>query len=954
MKFILILSLCFVYSATPSSAMGAGDFERNMERAHPSPSPSAKRSYWRPPFVTESHNLPLFLNVNITELPTEVFAAQNESSVAVNPLNPRNLIASAVDYRRSSATWVYVSHDGGRSWQNVELGRPYAGWQSTNDPSVAFSYDGRGYLCYGGFNRTQSQLGENGVFVAVTTDEGATWVKKHIPVIVHAGQQSPDSAFEDKYYIHVDNAEPSPWRGHLYIPWKRVINRDSSTQIVISKSTDGGLSWSVPVNISDRFPHTSEHATFGQSFPLARTDHAGLVHVVWNSGTESAVRYARSTDGGLTFSQPRVLHAYSPFGIKSTVAGQTNSRVKGVVRAEAYPTLVSDITEGPRRGWLYLAWAADRIPNVYFSRSTDGGDTWSTPKVVHSDTTNDQFWPWIALDETSGDIGVMYFDSRNYDDNIPVDCYVSLSTDGGDTWTDRRASDGINDLRNNPFSGNTFAGDYSGLAFHAGILYPTWVDTRRTAIRVDLNDVYTAIMDSKAPQAPAPFVAITLPEDRNSIALSWSKSPHRSFGQPLDSNSISYQLFRDGSLIAELPFSTIEYMDRDLTPYTLFTYEIQSIAGVDTSSRLVSYAYSGGPRNPDKPHILSIRGNANATVNFEVQLPVTRADGKTPLVNLAGLRISSDANVSTDFPISAADTGSVVELTFDARTAGWQRFVASTLDSDNNMSDSSNVVFSFTGSMYWRSETFDSLPRFYISQEGGRIPNSWALTPAFYKSPPYSFTDSPGRNYGARVKDTILLYPLMADLEPDEALQLRYHVAAFIHQSDTAFLEYSVKGIDGHWTQLDWWNAGKVERWLDTVKSPDAWRPWSSTIADAKTGDTVLLRLRFASNIINHSDGLYIDDIEVATVSSVANHDSPHQVSLYPQPASSNLILHTAGTRIPAYLWVRSMDGRDLTAEWHFEFGSISINVSHLSPGNYIVIVENGGQPLTRLFTVIR
>ena len=66
---------------------------------------------------------------------------------------------------------------------------------------------------------------------------------------------------------------------------------------------------------------------------------------------------------------------------------------------------------------------------------------------------------------TNGDIAVMYSDSRDDAANILVRTYVSYSSDGGITWTDRRVGDGNSDLRNNPFAGNTFAGDYSGCDF---------------------------------------------------------------------------------------------------------------------------------------------------------------------------------------------------------------------------------------------------------------------------------------------------------------------------------------------------------------------------------------------------------------------------------------------------------------------------------------------------------
>jgi len=61
-----------------------------------------------------------------------------------------------------------MSRGMGKTWVNKNLGKPFEGWQSTNDPSVAFDMDGTGYLVYGGFGKMDDNfsvmVGENGVF----------------------------------------------------------------------------------------------------------------------------------------------------------------------------------------------------------------------------------------------------------------------------------------------------------------------------------------------------------------------------------------------------------------------------------------------------------------------------------------------------------------------------------------------------------------------------------------------------------------------------------------------------------------------------------------------------------------------------------------------------------------------------------------------------------------------
>ncbi|MFN3781126.1 MAG: hypothetical protein ACK4SO_02995, partial [Candidatus Kapaibacteriota bacterium] len=433
--FWLVSLIVLLYSISTLSDNPREYFKKLIQTAHPLPDLDVKELPAVP--FAEPSSSSFFYNVPVTVEEVGQYQMQNESSIAVNPKNPKVLISMAVDYRDTSAAWIYFSTDGGRTWKNKKLGRPYPNWRSSNDPSVAFSYDGIGYAVYGAFgNLSDSSLlfGENGVFLARTFDECKTW-EAHIPIIVHRGEQTLDSAFEDKYYITVDNSLSSPFKGNLYVTWKRVIPRDSSTQIVISKSTDKGITWSTPVPVSPRKSGSSEDTTFGQSFPLATCGPNGEVFVVWNDGIEKGIGFAKSTDGGNSFSAPKIIIRYNPFGRPKNITNQGyRHTVKDKVRAEAYPSIVCDYTGGPRNGYLYLCWAADSVPNIYFSRSTDGGQSWTTPKIVHSVEDNDQFWPWIALDPVNGDLAIMYLDSRRDLQNIFVECWVSYSSDGGQTW----------------------------------------------------------------------------------------------------------------------------------------------------------------------------------------------------------------------------------------------------------------------------------------------------------------------------------------------------------------------------------------------------------------------------------------------------------------------------------------------------------------------------------------
>ena len=73
---------------------------------------------------------------------------------------------------------------------------------------------------------------------------------------------------------------------------------------------------------------------------------------------------------------------------------------------------------------------------IWYSRSQDGGATWSSPvKINDQSSLNDQFFPRLALDETSGDMMVVYYDTINDPGRLNTDIWMQTSTDDGTSWS---------------------------------------------------------------------------------------------------------------------------------------------------------------------------------------------------------------------------------------------------------------------------------------------------------------------------------------------------------------------------------------------------------------------------------------------------------------------------------------------------------------------------------------
>lgn len=925
-------------------------FRRMMETAHPTPDPKLIDKFPMVPRIQANKFLTIFLNVNtIDSEANESAKMQNESSIAVNPTNPLNLIASAVDYRGESATWVYVSHDGARTWQNINLGHPYQGWRSTNDPSVAFALDGTGYLCYGGFGKidqtTNLLVGENGVFIAKTTDQGKTW-KAHIPVIVHTGMQTLDSNFEDKYYIHVDNSPASPYFGHLYIPWKRVTPRDSATQIVISKSTDKGETWSVPIPVSPRKPGTSEDTTYGQSFPLAITGPNGEVYCVWNDGIEHGIGFAKSLDGGKTFSEPRILFRYNIFGTTKFILGQGGYRhtVKGKVRAEAYPAIACDLWSS-RKGYLYLTWAADSIPNIYFSRSTDGGETWSQPKIIHETTKNDQFWQWIAVDPKNGDIAVMYFDSRDDEENILVNCYVSYSQDGGETWIDRRVGDEDHDLRLNPFLDNSFAGDYSGVAFYDGIIYPSWVDMRNAVANIRDSDVFTAIVNTKAPLPVDSFKIQIFADQTDKLKLSWRNPTKTTFGRAMNLNDYTLLLYRDEEFIKELPGGTNEYLDQNLEEYKYYKYSISVKSNNDTSVARTAVANPGGSRIPNSPIILSQSSfEKDGIINFdlEIQLPNKREDGTTPLVDLDSLFLYLDNNLIYQSKLSNTDTGKVITVSQQLPAnypIGFYKVHSLIKTSKGIESQSSNSPIYFFGNpieITAEKRFFDDFdtktPRKYW------FGNKWNYTDEFSSSKPNSITESPKSDYNPNVNDTLLVFPIKSN----EQVAIKFMNAAIVDPNDYAVVEFSIDG-GKTWSnqfvnKVASFNKSQFDAWKDGILNEKDWV--LTELILPKTNERIDLRFRFSSNHFRQDVGWFIDDLEYYINPNTVEKFAETELIVYPTITKGFVNVYLKNINSENKLSIYSIEGIEVFSKSALQ-NNESIDLTGLANGSYILIYRD-------------
>ncbi len=377
-----------------------------------------------------------------------------EPSIAINPNDPRQLVG-AFQVNASAA----YSRDAGQTWSLAENTVP-PDYKISGDVSVAYDNQGRAFLCYIAFDKLGTEnywahnATRNGIFVRRSPDGGQTWEKDASVVIAHPTQ--PGIPFEDKPYIVAD-ATHSKFAGNLYIGWTEFSLQKSV--MLFSRSTDGGNSWSKPIEISTRagLPRDDNGAVEGFTGAVAAD---GTLYVVWCD--LSGIVFAVSRDGGRSFSRSRTV----------VKAGPSYFSPASVGRGNGFP----QIGIAPRTGQLFLTWAdyTNGDVDVFSATSKDHGKHWSSPVRVNTDPLHngrDQFFQWLAVDPVDGSENIIFCDRRADPGNRSYYLTLARSIDAGQTFQNYAWSTQPSDPK------DIFMGDYMGIAAYGGKVFGIWART---------------------------------------------------------------------------------------------------------------------------------------------------------------------------------------------------------------------------------------------------------------------------------------------------------------------------------------------------------------------------------------------------------------------------------------------------------------------------------------------
>ena len=434
----------------------------------------------RPSVVAATPAGPTISVGNVVNLSQET-GNQFEGSVAIDPSNSNRIFVLGRD--ETGNLIGSRSSDGGATWTHSRMGtctcstdKLPPGW---GNASVAFDRFGNLFVVY------LSTTAFTYTDFALSTDGGATF-----------SHQQALASLTDQPVVATGN-------GSVWVTYNR-----------------GGVNTVVGASVTG----LGSIGSFGtpEAVPGANASSFGDISVGPQGQVMVAFGPNASTGGVVVSVDPDGL---GPLGF-TTATEVAPTNVPGFDLIPAAPNwgvdseahLAWDQSGGTHDGRVYLAFLdapSSDLNNtmLYVMHSDDGGATWSAPVLVNDDgTAASHFMPGFAVDQTTGAVGATWYDTRGDSTRVNAAYYGSVSIDGGDTWSTNfpisaATSNATHATPPAPIR-NTNFGDYTGLAFHGGVMVPIWADNSNStgdnpAGAAASFDLYTALVQVTVPATAA-------------------------------------------------------------------------------------------------------------------------------------------------------------------------------------------------------------------------------------------------------------------------------------------------------------------------------------------------------------------------------------------------------------------------------------------------------------------
>jgi hypothetical protein len=436
----------------------------------------------------------------------------------VNPTNSQNLIGVYQQDRYSNGgSKVNVaarSTDGGLSWTQTALPKTTrcsgGTYQRASDPWVSFSPDGDAYAMslVTDPDAPSGAFGDNGMMVNRSTNGGLSWEDPVLLISDTGGR-----FLNDKNSITADPNDED----FVYAVWDRIQQTQGDIRggenvrglgfkgpVMLARTTNGGNSWEPARKI---YESGGNKQTIGNQIVVEPQSAGGSLFDFFGDITNGSARrgtigpvgiaYIRSDNRGTTWTKPHHVASQLPMSLfrgdsvidTEPVACPAPDAAKTTRCPIRAGDLIPEVAVDRSNGNLYAVWMDARFStpmfgwdSIAFTRSTNGGLTWSEPIRVNQtpqgDVQNSQaFTPSVHV-LANGTVAVSYFDFRNNDTEDPatldtdqwvVHCHPSAANQNcasAAAWQadEQQVTPASFNIRTAPYARGYFVGDYMGLA----------------------------------------------------------------------------------------------------------------------------------------------------------------------------------------------------------------------------------------------------------------------------------------------------------------------------------------------------------------------------------------------------------------------------------------------------------------------------------------------------------
>ena len=379
----------------------------------------------------------VFAKPLMAQIPTNVNISQrlgneSEEAIAVNPTNPKNIVMVSNIAEGANGLLKAVSFDGGKTWSTDIIGDNDNLGDSCCDPTLSF--DERGNLFFAYLFNTGSV-----VPVALSTDGGVNFnIIANIAKPPSTSGQSLNG--ERGLFRFVDQPTITAGRGAVWVVF------NAGGPMFAAGAPVTGFGQVGAFSALEAVPGTN-NCTYGD------------VAIGPNGQVMQVCSLTESGQGG-----GKVFVNLDPDGLGPAGFGDrvfvTQTHVGGFDFIPAQPDrsvdaetgLAWDRSGGPHNGRVYLVYTREHLNesdnmDIFVRYSDDNGATWSDGVQVNDDNTvNSQFMSKIALDQTTGNLAVVWYDARadlgkggagdtNGIPNDDAQFWGAFSTDGGASFT---------------------------------------------------------------------------------------------------------------------------------------------------------------------------------------------------------------------------------------------------------------------------------------------------------------------------------------------------------------------------------------------------------------------------------------------------------------------------------------------------------------------------------------